>query len=375
MVSFKILFPFYKEYLEQKMDLLEFYYDNPPTNEYYVERKLQLSLNGDLNLYGARGCGKTAIILDYIAQSDKKVLYIDLEDPKLLLQSYDTLLVDTFIQEYEIDELILDHYIDGLLQSFPNVDRLILLSRLPIINDRFINQPLHPLDYEEFLAFEHHKSENIAFNHFLKIGTMPLSAMYQKSFTLKMKLFFQHQFNATEQSILLILSRYHTQPLTIHQIYTYTKEYFKISKDSLYSTIKTLVEEGVIYFIDNEIKRSGKKLIIYDFALAKYLSTNQSFSTNFDALVCMSLIKHHKEFKTFGIYGYITSTNELIIPAPFESEESIWVKSQNRYSLYKKHNISKVSIITVANSFEFDIEKLHFEAIPYTEWSIIDDDI
>ena len=355
------------------MDLLEFYYENPPTNENYIERKLKLPDSNYINLCGARGCGKSAFILEYISQNDKKVLYIDLEDPKLLMQTYDTLPIDEFIQEYHIDEVILDHYTDELELQLPKVNKIITVSRIPTQINNFEIVRLYPLDYEEFLAFEHSGYDNIAFNHFLKVGTLPFSALYQKSLSLNLKLFFQHQFIENEQSLMLILSRYNTQPLTTHQIYSYTKEYFKISKDSVYRMIKQLQQEGVIYFIDNAIKRSGKKLIVYDFALAKYLSTQHSFSTNFDALIAMSLIKHTKEFKTFGIYGYLTSSQELIISAPFESEESTWVKSQNLYSLYKKHSISKVTIITVANSFHFKIENLIFEAIPYTEWSIIDE--
>lgn len=34
----------------------------------------------------------------------------------------------------------------------------------------------------------------------------------------------------------------------------------------------------------------------------------------------------------------------------------------------------KITIVTVANSYEFQIEKLHFEAIPFNEWSVIHDE-
>jgi len=356
------------------MDLLEFYYDNPPKNEHYIERKLQLSNKQYINLCGARGCGKSAFILDYIANSKKNILYIDLEDPKLLMQTYETLPIDEFIKEFDIQEIVLDHYTDELDLELPQVAKLIIVSRIPTTSQHFSIQRLFPLDYEEFLAFEHNSNETTAFNHFLKVGTLPLSALYQKSLSLNLKLFFQHQFIENEQSLMLILAKYNTQPLTTHQIYTYTKEYFRISKDYVYKILKQFQEEGIIYLIDNAIKRSGKKLIVYDFALAKYLSTQHSFNTNFDALIAMSLIKHQKEFKTLGVYGYVTTNNELIIPAPFESEESIWVKSQNLYSKYTQYHISKVTILTVANNFEFIIGKLSFEAIPYTEWSIMDDE-
>ena len=115
-------------------------------------------------------------------------------------------------------------------------------------------------------------------------------------------------------------------------------------------------------------------MLLFDFAFAKYLTLGQPFILQFDTMIALALMKHHIGVQTLGIHGYITDNNELIIPAPFESEESLWVKSQNKFSIYKKYDIKKVTIITVANSYEYDIEKLHFEALPFDEWSVINDE-
>jgi len=352
------------------MDLLEHYHEHPPRNDHFILRKTTLPASGDLNLYGARGCGKTALILDYLSHQEAQTLYIDLEDPNLILNTLDTLPLQAFIEEYGITELILDHYEAGMLEAFPEVERLILLSRTPVEKARFTPVQLFPLDYEEFLAFEHGSSATVAFNHFLKSGTLPAMAKHARNTTLMMKQFFQQQFSPNEQALILILARYNTQPMTTHQIYTFTKEHFKISKDFVYGAIKRFQEEGLLYFIDNAIKRSGKKMIMYDFAFIKYLTAHQPFGTQFDTMIALTLIKHGIAFKTLGIHGYLTEENELIIPAPFEGEESFWVKSQNKFSLYKKHAISKVTVVSVANSYTFDIEKIHFEALPFHEWSI-----
>ena len=356
------------------MDLLEHYHEHPPQNDHYILRKTMLPDEGDINLYGARGCGKTALILDYLKEQNEQTLYIDLEDPNLILNTLDTLPLQAFIEEYNIKELILDHYEEGMLDAFPNVSRLILISRTPVDDVRFTPVQLFPLDYEEFLAFEHVSSSSIAFNHFLKAGTLPAMARHTKNTTLSMKQFFQQQFSPNEQSLILILARYNTQPMTTHQIYTFTKEHFKISKDFVYGAIKRFQEEGLLYFIDNAIKRSGRKMIMYDFAFVKYLTTHQPFGNQFDTMIALTLIKHGIAFKTLGVHGYVTEESELIIPAPFESEENFWVKSQNKFSLYKKHGITKVTIVTIANSYIFDIEKIHFEALPFHEWSIAHDE-
>ena len=352
------------------MDLLEYYHENPPENDYFVLRKTTLPSRGDINLYGARGSGKTALILDYLSQQDRYSLYIDLEDPNLILSTLDTLPLQAYIEEYHINELILDHYEEGMLEYFPAVSRLIVISRLPLKEEKFTQLQLFLLDYEEFLAFEPAASGSIAFNHFLKSGTLPEMAKHIKNNTLFMKQFFQQQFSPNEQSLILILARYNTQPLTVHQIYSFTKEYFKISKDFVYNTMKQFQEEGLVYFIDNGIKRSGKKMLLYDFAFVKYLTAGQPFGVQFDSMIALTLIKHKIVFRTLGLHGYITENDELIIPAAFESEEHFWVKAQNKFSLLKKHAIEKITIVTIANSYHFDIEKLHFEALPFNEWSI-----
>jgi hypothetical protein len=91
-------------------------------------------------------------------------------------------------------------------------------------------------------------------------------------------------------------------------------------------------------------------------------------------MIALALMKHHIKVETLGIHGYITQQNELIIPSPFESEESLWVKSQNKFSLYQKHKIQKVTIITVTNNYTYTIGKLHFEALPFNEWSVISEE-
>lgn len=358
------------------MNLLEYYQNQLPNSENFVPRKSQLPSEEDINLYGVRGSGKTSIILDYLCelQSDE-LLYIDLEDPNLIFNTLEPLTLQHYIDKNNISILVLDHYKEGLLSSFPNVLRLIVVTRIPLKDKNFTAIELFPLDYEEFLAFETSSVQNRGFNHFLRSGTLPLLARSQKTSTQAMKTFFQSNFDIQEQKLLLLLAQHHTKHLTIHQLYTFAKEKFRVSKDWLYKTIKYFTEEKLILFIDDRYQKSGKKMLLFDFAFAKYLTLGQPFIIQFDTMIALALIKHHIEVKTLGIHGYVTQNNELIIPAPFESEESLWIKSQNKFSLYKKYGIQKVTIVTVTNAYEYDIEKLHFEALPFDEWSVLHDEI
>ena len=357
------------------MNLLEYYQNQLPSSENFVPRKSQLPSEGDINLYGVRGAGKTSIVLDYLSEeASEDILYLDIEDPNLIFNTLESLTLQQYIDRHHIKILVLDHYEEGLLLNFPNVLRLIVITRISLKDKNFTPIELFPLDYEEFLAFESTSAQNRGFNHFLRSGTLPLLARSQKTSAQAMKTFFQSSFDKQEQKLLLLLAQHHTKHLTTYQIYTFAKEKFKISKDWLYKTIKRFNDEKLILFIDDRYQKSGKKMLLFDFAFAKYLTLGQPFILQFDTMIALALMKHHIGVQTLGIHGYITDNNELIIPAPFESEESLWVKSQNKFSIYKKYDIKKVTIITVANSYEYDIEKLHFEALPFDEWSVINDE-
>lgn len=355
------------------MNLLEYYQNQRPNNDPFILRKCQIPPIGDINLYGVRSCGKTSLALD-ILENKEDALYIDMDDPNLLLESLDVLTLQQFIDREKLTLLILDHYMDGMISSFPNIERIIIISRIAINDDTFTPVELFPLDYEEFLAFGSGTLQHKGFNNFLRSGTLPLAAKFQKTHIQIMKTFFQSSFTLSEQKLLLILAQHHTKHLTTYQIYTFAKERFKVSKDWLYKTIKLFSEEKLILFIDDIYEKSGKKMLLFDFAFAKYLTLGQPFILQFDTMIALALIKHNIEIKTLGIHGYITKDKELIIPAPFESEDSLWVKSQKKFSLYKKFGITSVTIVTVANSYAYTIEKLSFEALPFDEWSVINNE-
>ena len=357
------------------MNLLEYYQNHLPNSENFVPRKCYIPAQGDINLFGVRGSGKTSLILDMLHEVKKEhLLYIDLDDPNLLFETITTLSLQQFIDKHNIQILVLDHYKDAYLSTFPNVSRLIIVTRVPLHSTLFISLELFPLDYEEFLAFESGTLHSGGFNHFLRSGTLPLLARSQKTSTQAMKTFFQSAFDTQEQKLLLLLALHHTKHLTTNQIYTFAKEKFKVSKDWLYKTIKRFTEEKLILFIEDRYQKSGKKMLLFDFAFAKYLTLGQPFILQFDTMIALALMKHDIIVQTLGIHGYITKNHELILPAPFESEESLWVKSQNKFSLYKKYGIKKVTIVTVANTYEYSIEKLHFEALPFDEWSVINNE-
>ncbi len=353
------------------MNLLEYCHNQHNQHDNYVDRKINLPEDKDINLYGVRGAGKSAMALDYLNYYDKKEsLYIDFDDPHLIFETFTFTLLQEYIDEQHIKYLVLDHYTEDKIDVFPKVHQLIIVSRIKLEHPRFEELKLYPLDYEEFLAFGNAYVNTSALNYFIRMGSLPSVARQAKTQIVNMKRFMQSNFEKNEYKLLLILAQLHTKHVTIHQIYTHAKQQFKVSKDWLYKIMKEYEKEGIVIFVEDDYKKGAKKMFLFDFAFAKYLNIEQAFVVQFDSMIALAMLKHCVEYKTFGSYGYVTNKNELILVSPFESEESMWVKSKNKFSLYKKFGIKKVNIITVANHYNYKIENLFFEALPFNEWSI-----
>jgi len=356
------------------MQILDYFYTLSPKNNLYKERKLQLPSDTSFALAGARGCGKSTLLIEHLnTLAEQSWLYIDCQDPIFALEDIDTDTLQEFVNTEQITTLALDHYYDGFLDNLPTVDTLIMVSYQPITTD-LVKLNLYPLDYEEFLSFQKNISVSSSFNHFLKVGTLPIVATSQiDSSTMMMRTLFYSSFDEDESRLMLILAKYQGHRVTTHQLYTQAKEYFRISKDWIYKTIKKFKEEELIIFIEDIEQKGAQKMILYDFALSKYLSKSQPFHITFDAMVVLALFKHKIKFQAIGMHGYLINDNELLIPSAFESEESFWKKAYNKIHIFKQYNIEKITIVSVSNSYRFALNNIDFNAIPFYEWSILNE--
>ena len=356
------------------MHLLESFFNNRVKNTTFHPRKLLLPSEGSFHLYGARGVGKSALIIDYLqALPADSWLYIDCQDPIFALEDIDSRLLAEFLREEAISTLVLDHYYDGFLEQLPQANRLIVVSRLPQPELALPTRELFGLDYEEFLSFDRDHSPTQSFNRFLKVGTLPSMALRDLgALETTLRPFFFASFDEDESRMMLILARYQGHRLTTHQLYRFAREYFRISKDRVYRTIRHFAEEKLIFFIENAEGKGAKKMILYDHALASYLSKQQPFAVRFDSLVALALIKHGFAFGALGKRGYLYG-DELIIPAPFETQEQAWTQAYKHIPLWRKHAIRHVWIVTVSNRFRFELGGIVCEGLPFYEWSIVNE--
>jgi predicted AAA+ superfamily ATPase len=355
------------------MNPIDFFYGNRPSNNIFHPRKLQLP-EGSFILYGARGTGKTALILDYLStMEDESVLYIDCQDPIFALEEIDIEALEEFIDTEKIELLVLDHWFDSFLDRLPKYCHTVIVSR--VLPEKFSLPAfeLFPLDYEEFLGFERGNSPAQSFNHFLKSGTLPfVDSVNSSSSILALRSFFYEKFDEQESRLLLVIARFQGRRATTHQIYSSAKDYFRISKDWTYKTVKSFEKEKILIRIE-DIVNGGNKIYIYDFILTRYLNRRQPFAVTFDAMVAIALYKHGKEFVAFGDGAYLLKySNELVIPSPLESMASLLKKIEK---IVKRSDIdfAKISIVSVSNRYQMEYGEISLEALPYYEWSILND--
>jgi len=360
------------------MQLLEYFYDRNNEIPTYHQRKFTISDFPKIFIYGSPTSGKTSMVLDYLMNFDSEsFLYMDFKDPKFQFRDIMEEDVNGFVEANSITTLVLDHYEDDYFELLPKAQKLIIISskyNSTYIDEEFEELRVPLLDYEEFFSFQKRGTERQIFNLFLRQGTLPQLAMQTAPKEQLFLTFIKSHFNESEEKLLTILAHFNGATVTTHQIYTYAKERYRISKDLIYKQIDEFQKKELITMIPEYKNSRQKKLLFFDFALAKYLTLSQNFSRQFDTMVALSLLKHTITFENIGLAGYITEHHELISPAPFDSEEVFWKKAQNKFSFYKKLPITKVYIVTIGVNYSFSIENILFEALPFYEWIVINDE-
>lgn len=358
------------------MQLLEYFYDRNNEIRNYQPRKFNIPTKDKIFIYGSPSSGKTSLVLDYLMNFEQEeILYIDFKDPKFAFRDIMEEDVEGFVEANKIKYLVLDHYEHDYFEKFPKVKQLIIsAANIYDYDHSFEKLQLPLLDYEEFFSFQKRGTEKYIFNLYLRQGTIPQLAIHDAPKEQLFLNFIRSHFTESEQNLLAVLAHFNGSNVSTHQLYAYAKERYKISKDLIYKQIKEFEERSIISFIYDIENPKQKKLLFFDFALAKYLTLTQSFTKQFESMIALSLLKHKINFKTFGLNAYVTDVNSLILPAPFETEEIFWKKAYNKFSQYKKLKIKKVYIITIGTHFEFTIDDIVFEALPFYEWVVVNDE-
>jgi predicted AAA+ superfamily ATPase len=351
--------------------LLEELYKTDLQLEKFHPRKISLDENS-YQISGITQSGKTKLIKSYLLSRKKSsYLYINCEDVRINKKHFNSKIAE-FCKKNKIETLVYDNYQEGFV--FINIPQLIIASQ-EYYNYPFLKHiKLYPLDYEEFLAYEH-KYDSTALNHFVQLGGFAhmhkLSSDERINYlqkTLRCKL------DAIEFDILLLVAKFNSQKLSAFTLYERLKQSRKISKDKLYKSFDSLEKRSYIHLLAKYAHaRATKKVYLCDIALKQALSTEKNFARLFENMVYLELLKANKElFYDEGIDFYLPNEHTVIICKPFLDERRLFKRLESIEAFLVTHSIERIEVITMNKESSLSHPLAQVAIIPFDIWALGD---
>lgn len=353
------------------LTLLEEFYKTDIIIEKFHYRKLYIG-DKSYQLSGITQSGKTKLVKNYLLSLKKNsYLYINCEDVRIELDEFNSLLA-SFCMENKIDTLVLDNFRPEF--KFANVSQLILISQIDYKYDFLDSIKLYPLDYEEFLAYEH-KYDSTALNHFIQLGGF---AHMHKVTPDERNIYIQKSLRLTlasqEFEVLKHCAKVMAQKVSPFSIYERLKQSMKVSKDKLYKSYALLLSKNYIHELAKiEHPKATKKLYLCDISLKPALSIGKHFGRLFENMIFLELIKHEVEsYYDEGIEFYIPKNDEIILPMPFAEERALFKKIQTIEEFIFTYQIKKITVITMNTEGGINHPLSKVEMIPFDIWALGD---
>lgn len=351
--------------------LIEEFYKTDVVIEKFHYRKVYID-DDSYQLTGVTQSGKTKLVKNYLLSLKKSsYLYINCADVRIEIDAFNELL-PKYCLENKIDTLVLDNFTPEF--TFPNVSQLILISQIDYKHDFLKSIKLYPLDYEEFLAFEH-KYDSTALNHFFQLGGFAhmhkVTSDERNNYIQKsLRLALENQ----EFEILKYCAKVMAQKVSPFSVYERLKLTMKISKDKLYKSYDALVQKNYIHELSKlNHAKATKKLYLCDISLKPALSIGKHFGRLFENMIFLELIKHNIEcFYDEGVEFYIPQNDEIILPMPFAEERALFKKIEAIEEFIFTYQIKKVTCITMSREGGINHPLSEVEMIPFDIWALGD---
>lgn len=345
-------------------------------NEFYniklkhLNIKHRIVLEEDLNyfIYGIGGVGKSFIAYEYIKNSKKNHLYIDINNYKIKkLNLYDE--ITSFIKEKVVDILILDNFTKQYkdIINIP-IKQIIAISDKIIPLKNFNNIEIFPLSYIEFkILFD----SKITLNHFIRGGN--IFNNFKDNFNFKDKNsinLLKLKLSANQFMILQEIVVFQSTAITLHQLYLHIKNENKISKDTFYRDIKILEELKYIYLIQKyNNKNSARKLYLFDFSLKDSFGYINFFKL-FENMVFNEIIRKNKNiYYEDNNTLYIKDDNTFMIIIPFLEQINIINYIDKLKPKIEEYKVQNVKVISMSMSDIFIYEEVEVEIITFIQLS------
>ncbi len=351
--------------------LLEEFYKTDLHVDKFHHRKLFID-EKSYQINGISQSGKTKLVKNYLLSLKKSsYLYIDCSDVRIEATALNNSL-NAFCTKNRIDVLVLDNYRTEI--KFANVSQLIITSEIYHHIDMLKTLQLFPLDYEEFLAYEH-KYDSTALNHFFQLGGFPAmhkinsderSIYLQKSLKLCL--------DEMEFDILRFCAKMISQKLSAFTIYERLKQSRKISKDKLYKSFEALRSKNYIHLLEKfNHARATKKIYLCDTSLKSALSIDKNFGRLFENMVYLELLKSDVEcYYDDGVDFYLPNTDEIILCKPFTDERSLFKKLESLEAFIFTHSVKKITAVTMNKEGTISHPFSKVEMLPFDIWAIGD---
>jgi len=351
--------------------LLEELYKNDIYLNKYIDRKIYID-DKSYQINGITQSGKTKLVKNYLLSLKKSTyLYIDCSDIRLDISQLNIHL-SKFCIKNQIFTLVLDNYDEKI--RIPNISQLIICCEKHYNYDFLYDIKLYPLDYEEFLAYEH-KYDSTALNHFFKLGGFAhMHKVYGDERDRYIQKILISALDSMEVDIIILCARMMAQKLSPFSIYERLKQKRKISKDKLYKSFEDLVKRGYIHLLQKtHHPKATKKIYLCDISLKSALTLDKHFTRLFENMIYLELLKSNIEcFYDDGIDFYIPKDDEIILCMPFSDERALFKKLESIEAFIFSYNIKKVTTITMNTEGSISHPLSKVEMLPFDIWALGD---
>jgi predicted AAA+ superfamily ATPase len=321
---------------------------------------------------GITQSGKTKLVKNYLLSLKKSsYLYIDCSDIRIESSFLNETLAE-FCTANKIDVLVLDNYTLDI--HIVNVPQLIICSQTHLEIEYLQNIWLFPLDYEEFLSYEH-KYDSSALNHFFQLGGYPsMHKINPDERNIYIQKTLQYALSQMEFDILCFCAKVMAQKVSAYTIYERLKHNRKISKDKLYKSFENLVSKRYIHQIEKvDHPKATKKVYLCDASLRTALTIDKHFGRLFENMIYLELLKSEIEcFYEDGIDFYIPHANEVILGMPFIDERTLFKKLESIEAFIITYQVKKISVVTMNREGTVSHPFSKVEMIPFDIWALGD---
>lgn len=351
--------------------LLEEFYKTDLYVEKFVDRKLQIG-EGSYQIVGISKSGKTQLVKSYLLGLKKnKYLYINCKDVRIEAELLNAEL-QNFCLQNRVETLVLDNYHPSI--AFVNVPQLIITTELAFDAPFLETLRLYPLDYEEFLAYEH-KYDSSALNHFFQLGGfafMHTVALDEKNSYIQE--FLSTRLEPMEFDLLRLCAKMFCQKLSAFTLYERLKQSRKVSKDKLYSSFESLVAKRYIHLLGKyNHEKAIKKIYLCDTSLKAALSVEKNFARLFENMVYLELIKSNvAAFYDEGVEFYLPDSQEIILCRAFVEERQLFKLIETLEAFIFTHTIKKITVVTMNKEGNISHPFSKVEMIPFDIWALGD---